>query len=227
MGGCLPRYLPIRVMFFNTKLLVITSLFVIITGFSFLWFGLNQDPSASPAPLPVSAPVLVASPAAATPATLPSHLTSHGPERSRMGGKVIGVEGERVVVAKVVDGDTIGLINGQTVRFIGIDTPETVDPRRPVGCFGKEASNETKSLLVNKEVILQKDVSDTDKYNRLLRYIFLPLDNGQILFVNDYLVREGFAKVLTYPPDVKYNEQLRQAEKEARENNRGLWGRCT
>ena len=109
---------------------------------------------------------------------------------------------------------------------MGKDPPETVDPRRPVGCFGKEASNETKSLLTGKIVILQKDVSDTDKYHRLLRYIFLPLEDGKILFVNDYLVRAGFAKVYTYPPDVKFNEQFLQAEREARENKKGLWGRC-
>ncbi|EKD90065.1 MAG: hypothetical protein ACD_32C00048G0001 [uncultured bacterium] len=140
------------------------------------------------------------------------------------------MDGEKAVVTKVVDGDTIvvslGGNNEQTVRLIGIDTPETVDPRRPVGCFGKEASNKAKELLSEKEIILQKDVSETDKYRRLLRYVFLPLPDGRILFANDYLVREGFAKVLTYPPDVKYNEQFRQAEREAREDNRGLWGKC-
>lgn len=138
----------------------------------------------------------------------------------------LGLEGEKVLVTQVVDGDTLKIESGQTVRLIGIDTPETKDPRRPVGCFGKQASNETKSLLLNKVVILQKDVSETDKYQRLLRYVYLPLEDGSTLFVQDYLVREGFAKVLTYPPDVKYNEQLREAEKFARENNKGLWGRC-
>ncbi len=83
-----------------------------------------------------------------------------------------------------------------------------------------------KGLLSGKEVILQKDVSETDKYKRILRYVFLPLPDGRILFVNDYLVREGFAKVLTYPPDVKFNEQFRQAERKARENGIGLWSRC-
>lgn len=139
---------------------------------------------------------------------------------------VYGIAGEQAVVTKVVDGDTIELDTNQTVRLIGIDTPETVDPRRPVGCFGKEASNEVKGLLTNKKVILQKDVSEVDKYKRLLRYVYLPLDNGQILFVNDYLIREGFAKTLTYPPDVKYNEQFRQAERKAREASKGLWGKC-
>lgn len=192
-------------MWSNTKLLVTASFLVILTGLGFLWFGLRPETNLQPAPSPA---LLVESTSIAT------------------SSAVFGIEGEKVLVTKVVDGDTIEINNSQTVRLIGIDTPETVDPRRPVGCFGKEASNEVKSLLSGKEVILQKDVSETDKYQRLLRYVFLPLEDKQILFVNDYLVREGFAKVLTYPPDVKYNEQFRQAEREARENIRGLWGKC-
>lgn len=199
-------------MWSNTKLLIFASFLIIIFGFGLLWFGLNQTsmvliPTPVPAPTSVSTMVAETSPIATNSATF-------------------GIEGERVMVTKVVDGDTIVVNNTQTVRFVGMDTPETVDPRRPVGCFGKEASNETKSLLSGKEVILQKDVSDRDKYKRILRYIFLPLENGQILFVNDYLVREGFARVLTYPPDIKYDGQFRQAEKEAKENKRGLWGKC-
>lgn len=192
----------------NTKLLVIVSLFTIVVGFSLLWFGFQSQTSSVPSLTPSPTPTQVVNQPIAT------------------SSAVFGIEGEKARVSKVVDGDTIELMSGQAVRLIGIDTPETVDPRRPVGCFGKEASNETKNLLTGKEVILQKDVSKVDKYKRLLRYIFLPLDNGQILFVNDYLVREGFAKVLTYPPDVKYNDRFRQAEQEARENNRGLWAKC-
>ncbi len=191
-------------MWSNTKFLVLGSFLLIFAGLGFLWFGLKPQPAQV---IPSSTPLVESTPVATSSA-------------------VFGIEGEKALVTKVVDGDTIEVNNSQTVRLIGIDTPETVDPRRPVGCFGKEASNEAKNLLAGKEVILQKDVSDTDKYRRLLRYIFLPLEGGQILFVNDYLVREGFAKVLTYPPDVKYNEQFRQAEKEARENNRGLWEKC-
>lgn len=189
-------------MWSNTKLLIVVSFLIIIFGFSFLYFGLKPAPS-TPSPSPVTF----------QPAVATSSATQ-------------GIQGERALVTEVVDGDTIKIQSGQTVRFVGMDTPETVDPRRPVGCFGKEASNETKSLLTGKEVILQKDVSEEDKYKRLLRYIFLPLENGQTLFVNDYLVREGFAKVLTYPPDVKFDSQFRQAEQEAREGKKGLWGKC-
>jgi len=121
-------------------------------------------------------------------------------------------------VARVVDGDTIKLENGQTVRYIGMDTPETVDPRRPVGCFGKEASAKNKELVSGKDVRLVKDVSDTDKYGRLLRYVYV----GDV-FVNEYLVREGYARASSYPPDVKYQELFRDAEREARENKRGWW----
>ncbi len=154
-----------------------------------------------------------------------------------VGSNVLGAEeasnaatvNNLVQVTKVVDGDTIDvLINGQkqTVRMIGINTPETVDPRRPVQCFGKEASNETKKLLTGKSVYLTKDVSETDKYNRILRLVYLPLENGQMLFVNDYLVRQGFANNYPYPPDVKFDEQFRQAESEAKEQKRGLWSAC-
>ncbi len=137
--------------------------------------------------------------------------------------------GDRYLVTKVIDGDTFYIkLNGDTVsiRMIGIDTPETVDPRRPVGCFGKKSSDETKRLIEGKEVILTRDISDTDKYNRLLRYVFLPVSGGETLFINDYLIRQGFAKSLTYPPDVKYNERFVEAERDARENLRGLWSEC-
>lgn len=201
----------------NTKLLVSFSVAAIIFGLGLLWFG--QTPSVAPLESN-SAPIVESSSQRATNSAV---IDIDYNSRS---AQIIGIEGERALVTKVIDGDTI-VVNGKsTVRFIGVDTPETVDPRRPVGCFGKEASNETKQLLSGQEIILQKDVSDTDKYGRSLRYIFLPLENGRILFVNDYLIREGFAKVLTYPPDVKYNEQFRQAEKGARESKRGLWGKC-
>lgn len=139
---------------------------------------------------------------------------------------VAGVEDQLVLITKVVDGDTVELEDGSKVRLLGIDTPETKDTRKPVECFGKEAANETKRLLEGKRVLLEKDVSQTDKYGRLLRYIFLPLPDGRLLFVNDYLIREGFAKALNYPPDVRYNEQLRQAETEAKNGGKGLWGGC-
>ena len=131
------------------------------------------------------------------------------------------IQSENIKVTRVIDGDTIEIEGGSRVRLVGIDTPETVDPRAPVACFGKEASEETKRLLAGKSVTLEKDISETDKYGRLLRYVFI--DN---LFVNDYLVRQGFAQASTYPPDVKYQNQFLEAQQEAQANNRGLWSAC-
>lgn len=200
----------------NTRLLVLFSLIIIISGFILLWFGLNLTPETKPQP-PVSTVDNM------TVASSPAEILESSASTKQA---IQGVEGERVIVDKVVDGDTIDLKDGRVVRFVGIDTPETVDPRRPVGCFGKEASSETKSLLTGRMIIMQKDTSDTDKYKRLLRYIYLPLENGSMLFVNDYLVREGFAKVLTYPPDTKFDTRFKEAEKNAKENKKGLWGQC-
>jgi len=126
-------------------------------------------------------------------------------------------------VVRVVDGDTIEVeIEGETykVRYIGIDTPETVDPRRPVGCFGEEASAANKALVEGLTVGLEKDVSNTDIYGRLLRYIWL----NDSEMVNAILVREGYAQSSPYPPDVRHQEQFDQLEAEARSAARGLWG---
>jgi micrococcal nuclease len=118
----------------------------------------------------------------------------------------------------VIDGDTIVLDTGEKVRYTGVDTPETVDPRKPVQCFGKEASDKNKELVEGKEVKLVKDISDKDKYGRLLRYVYV----GD-KFVNDSLVKDGFAHSSSYPPDIKYQEQFRKSEEEARNNKIGLW----
>lgn len=186
------------------KLIGFLSIFIIITGIVLIWFGI-QDDNTLPGQTPTPQPVQI------------SEATQEA---------ALGVESHQVLVTEVIDGDTVELENGGKVRLLGIDTPETKDIRKPVECFGKQASNETKNLLEGKMVLLEKDVSESDKYGRLLRYIFLPLPDGRSLFVNDYLIREGFAKALNYPPDVKYNEQFRQAEQEAKISGKGLWGRC-
>lgn len=122
-------------------------------------------------------------------------------------------------VIRVIDGDTIKIEGDMVVRYIGIDTPETVHPSKPVQCYGKEASDKNRELVEGKEVKLEKDVSETDKYGRLLRYIWL----GDML-VNEYLVREGYAQSSTYPPDVRYQDRFIEAQRQAREEQKGLWG---
>lgn len=159
-----------------------------------------------------------------------SELTSEEritPSRPFVPENQSGVIGEKtqnaqyLKVTKVIDGDTIVLENGEILRYIGIDTPESSDPRKPVECFSKEASQKNKELVEGKLVSLETDISERDKYQRLLRYVWV----GEV-FVNDYLVREGYATSVSYPPDIKYQEQFRQAQLEARDNNRGLWSSC-
>lgn len=127
-------------------------------------------------------------------------------------------------VAKVIDGDTVSVdINGkqEVIRVIGLDSPETVDPRKPVQCFGKEASDKAKQILVGKKVSLEPDPpqGDKDKYNRLLRYLFL--ENGTNF--SQLMISEGYAHEYTYNLPYKYQLEFKAAEKLARENKKGLW----
>jgi micrococcal nuclease len=126
-------------------------------------------------------------------------------------------------VVRVIDGDTIELEGGERVRLLSIDTPETVKPNTPIQCFGKESSNHARELLEGKEVTLVRDIEDRDKYGRLLRYVYL----GN-LFVNEALVKDGYARVYTYPPNVTHAKEFVAAERIARSEKRGLWGNiCT
>jgi len=126
-------------------------------------------------------------------------------------------------VIRVIDGDTIELEGGIKLRYIGIDTPETRHPTVGVECYGAESSQKNSELILGKEVRLEKDVSETDRYGRLLRYVYVTTDGGEI-FVNQELVKTGFAQARSYPPDIKYQEIFRAAEAEAREKKLGLWG---
>lgn len=133
-------------------------------------------------------------------------------------------------VTRIVDGDTIWVdINGTEykVRYVGMDTPETVDPRKPVQCFGKEASIKNTELVFGKYVRLEKDVSDKDMYGRLLRYVWVvDVESSTEVMVNAELVRLGYAQVSTYPPDVKYQKYLLRMQEEARAASLGLWRNC-
>lgn len=126
---------------------------------------------------------------------------------------------EKYLVTRVIDGDTFEIETGETVRLIGIDTPETVHPIKPVECYGPEASNFLKNLIENEEVILIRDLSNTDQYGRLLRYVYF-----NDLFINEELVAQGYANAVSYPPDVAFQSLFQEAEATAREGLRGLWG---
>jgi len=131
-------------------------------------------------------------------------------------------------VTEVIDGDTVIIESGERVRYIGVDTPETKHPKKSVQCFGREASARNKELVEGKTVYLEKDISETDRYGRLLRYVYLPNPEApeESIFVNEYLIEQGYGKVITYPPDVKYHKQFLDAQRMAQEEKRGLWGKC-
>jgi micrococcal nuclease len=168
---------------------------------------------------PTSAP-LAPDAAAGSPVGGPS---SSGPvdESFRPTGPTV-----RAKVVRIVDGDTIVVrIGGQDerLRYIGMDTPETVKPASPVEWMGPEASRTNAALVEGRTVELEKDVSETDQYGRLLRYVWL-VDGDRWTLVNLELVRRGFAQVETDPPDVRYADRFVAAERAARDAGVGLWG---
>jgi len=117
----------------------------------------------------------------------------------------------------VIDGDTITIKGGYRVRYIGIDAPE-IHPA--VEAFGIEAREANRKLVAGKNVRLERDVSETDKYGRLLRYVWV-----DDILVEAELVRQGLARAKTYPPDTKYQDYLEQMQAEAREAGRGMWAK--
>lgn len=125
----------------------------------------------------------------------------------------------RARVVRAVDGDTLQLAGGERIRLIGINTPESVDPRRPVQEYGKEAAEFARRLAEGRDVRLEYDVERQDKFGRTLAYVFLT--DGT--FVNAELVRLGFAQTYRYPPNVKYADLFNRLQREARERKRGLW----
>ncbi len=129
-------------------------------------------------------------------------------------------------VARVVDGDTVKVSVGgrrETVRYIGMDTPETVKPHTPVQWFGKKASAENRHLVAGARVRLTLGAEPRDRYGRLLAYVYRRSDG---LFVNAALVQGGFATTLTIPPNTAHARELRRLEGAARGAGRGLWRAC-
>jgi len=137
-----------------------------------------------------------------------------------------------IVVQRAVDGDTLKLASGERVRLIGVDTPEVHesvklyrDARRSnqdikaIQALGKKASDFTKKLVEGKPVRLEFDVEKKDRYGRLLAYVYL--QDGT--FVNAEIIRQGYANVMTIPPNVKYQDMFLKLYREAREAKRGLW----
>lgn len=124
---------------------------------------------------------------------------------------------ERDQVGRVIDGDTFETVSGAKVRLIGVNTPEVYGG---VEYYGREASAFSKDKLSDAMVYMFQDVSDTDRYGRLLRYVFI---ENELTMFNETLVIEGYANVMTYPPDVTFSEHFVSLERQAREQNIGLW----
>lgn len=135
---------------------------------------------------------------------------------------------ETAKVQRVVDGDTLILDNGKTVRLLNIDTPETVKPNTPVMCYGPEASAFTKKLLTGKQVWLKIDKEATDRYGRDLRLVFLSREEMENVenSVNALLVKSGLAREKSYKPNNTYQEVFQKLQYEAQQKKVGAWGAC-
>jgi micrococcal nuclease len=131
-------------------------------------------------------------------------------------------------VVRVVDGDTIkvSLAGGRTerVRYIGVDTPESVKPGTPVQCFAKRASHFNASLVDGRAVTLRMDAEERDRYGRLLAYVYT--SRPPHIFVNRELVAKGYARTMTIPPNVAHADEFGRLAQRAREAGRGLWRAC-
>src|SRR3954467_4688914 len=129
-------------------------------------------------------------------------------------------------VTRVVDGDTVHIAIGgadETVRYIGVDPPESVKPNTPVQCFAKAASAANERLVDGQRVRIVYDAERRDRYGRLLAYVYRAGDGA---FVNAALVREGYARTLTIPPNVRFADRFASLAREARDARRGLWRAC-
>lgn len=156
--------------------------------------------------------------------TVATTSTTVAPAAASTPAAGIPAKGDDTSVLRVIDGDTIQVSDGTRVRLIGIDTPETVDPSGPVGCFGPEATRYANALLpVGTRIRLVYDVERLDRFGRTLAYVYRLIDG---VFVNHAIARNGFGLQATFPPNVAHAEEFRVAVAEARRANLGLWQAC-
>ncbi|MDO8692417.1 MAG: thermonuclease family protein [Dehalococcoidia bacterium] len=160
-----------------------------------------------------------ATPTTSTPAIAAKETPKPGTTPAPTVGAAPGPNRQEARVARVIDGDTIELASGQRVRYIGINTPELNDSRSTVRAWAEKGKEKNRELVEGKTVTLERDVSETDQYGRLLRYVYV---NG--LMVNSELVKLGYAYAVSYPPDVKQQSLFSQLAREAQAAGRGLWG---
>jgi micrococcal nuclease len=127
---------------------------------------------------------------------------------------------EQYLVVKIIDGDTIEIEDGSKIRYIGIDTPEKSFRTVP-DCYAQESTQYNRDLVMGKHVSLEKDISETDRFGRLLRYVWV---DG--VMINEKMVRDGYALASSYPPDVRYQDVFLTSQQQAVRENLGLWSSC-
>lgn len=137
--------------------------------------------------------------------------------RLQIKSKVVDEQSQKIKIIRVIDGDTVVTQDNQKIRLIGIDTPE-ININNPQKCLGDLATIKMKELLQDRYVTLEKDISHTDQYNRLLRYIWV--DNQ---LINEVLLQQGYAQIETINPDTKYQHRLSAAQTQAKNQHLGLW----
>ena len=135
---------------------------------------------------------------------------------------------EKVKVARLVDGDTIVLTDGRKIRYLYIDTPETVKENVPVMCFGPEAKEMNEKLVLGKEIWMLSDKESKDQYGRDLRMIFLAGTNTDDFAnsVNAILIKGGFARARIFKPNTLHESEAKQLERDAKDKKLGVWGMC-
>ncbi len=189
----------------------VSTLSAVVAAVAIVW-GCASTPQALLATRTPERPAVVAAPTATPWATVMPPLEPTGVTTTAK-------------VVRIVDGDTIVVsLGGKNVkvRYIGMDTPEDVDPNSPVEPMSREAAAANQKLVAGKTVVLEKDVSETDQYGRLLRYVWLH-EGSKWTLVNLELVRLGLASAISYPPDVAYDDVLSSAEGTAQTSLVGLW----
>jgi endonuclease YncB( thermonuclease family) len=136
---------------------------------------------------------------------------------------------ETGLVNRVIDGDTIVLDDGRTIRYLNVDTPETKKPNTIVQCFGPEASAYNSALVQGKKISLRRDKENEDRYGRDLRYVFLEGRDASKIenSINAIMVRQGYGKALIIKPNNTYEDEFRKMEAEAKNQKVGIWGRCS
>jgi micrococcal nuclease len=152
--------------------------------------------------------------------------TTQTPNQPTINKQKDGVQRSKVL--RVVDGDTLELEDGTKVRFLNVDTPETVKKNTAVMCYGKEASNYTKARLTDKTIQLTTDKSPRDQYGRELRFVFLDgVDTSKVEnSFNAEMIKKGFARARFYSPNTTYKKNFEAIQKEAQDTKAGIWSAC-